>query len=329
VSDTEKKLAAAQEKLKQAQQRAANPGENYTSLPATLKASEGPEDKDHPDFQRYPETTTGRRLALARWIADERNPLTARVLVNHLWLRHFGDSLVPDVSDFGRRAPAPLHQDILDTLAVDFMQHGWSLKHLHRQMVLSELYRRGSSIAGADTATLAADADNLFYWRMNPRRMESQLVRDAVLAAAGRIDLRMGGPSIELDQQEASTRRSLYFFHSADQENRFLGMFDNANVLECYRRQESVVPQQALALANSKLVWECAIALGEKYGDLAGPEFAEEAFLSLLGRSPSAAERAAFVESLEKFRASGADSRRARALALQALMNHNDFVTIR
>ena len=101
-------------------------------------------------MQRYPQTSTGRRLALARWIADERNPLTARVLVNHVWLRHFGAPLVADVSDFGRRSPAPLHQDVLDTLSTRFMASGWSLKWLHRELVLSHTYARLSSLAGAE-----------------------------------------------------------------------------------------------------------------------------------------------------------------------------------
>ncbi|MDR3405815.1 MAG: PSD1 and planctomycete cytochrome C domain-containing protein [Chthoniobacter sp.] len=327
TAETTKKVQAAEQALTAAKKKAENPGDKYSSLHASLKAQEDPEDKNNADFQLYPTTSTGRRLALAQWIANERNPLTARVLVNHLWTRHFGASLVPEVSDFGLRCPPPLHQDVLDTLAVDFMQHGWSLKHLHRVMVLSQLYRRSSSNAGAEAALLSADPENTCYWRMNPRRLESQAVRDSLLSAAGRLDLRQGGPSVDPGKEESSLRRAIYFVQNADVEHRFLAAFDNSNVLECYRRQESIVPQQALALANSKLTRECAEAMAKLTESLPDAEFIEHAFLSLLSRAPTPEERAACVESLAEF--TKLNSAHARGLVLQALMNHNDFVTLR
>lgn len=327
AADAKKKVQAAEQALTVAKKKAANPGDKYTPLRASLKAQVDPEDKSNADFQHYPSTSTGRRLALAQWIANERNPLTARVLVNHLWTRHFGASLVPEVSDFGLRCPPPLHQDVLDTLAVEFMQKGWSLKHLHRVMVLSQLYRRSSSNAGAAAATLAADPDNACYWRMNPRRLESQAVRDSLLHVAGRLDLRQGGPSVDPGKEESSPRRAIYFTQSADIEHRFLAAFDNSNVLECYRRQESIVPQQALALANSKLTRECADALAKRTESLPDAEFIEHAFLVLLSRAPTPEERAACVEGLAEF--TKLNATRARTLVLQALMNHNDFVTLR
>jgi hypothetical protein len=325
--DAEKKVKAAEAALAAAKKTAENPGAKYTPIRASLKAQEGPEDKSNAAFQLYPATSTGRRLALAQWIANERNPLTARVLVNHVWLRHFGASLVPDVTDFGRRSPVPLHQDVLDTLAVEFMQHGWSLKHLHRTMVLSQLYRRSSSNAGADAATLAADPDNTCYWRMNPRRLESQAVRDSLLHAAGRLDLRVGGPSVDPGKEESSLRRAMYFTQTADLEHRFLAAFDNSNILECYRRQESIVPQQALALANGRLTRECADAIAKRTESLPDSEFITHAFLSLLSRAPTPDECAACAASLAEF--SKLNAAHARTLVLQALMNHNDFVTLR
>jgi len=189
-------------------------------------------------------------------------------------------------------------------------------------MVLSELYRRSSSNAEADAATVAADPDNASYWRMNPRRMESQLVRDSLLHLAGKLDLTLGGPSLDPASSETSPRRSLYFVQNADTEHRFLAVFDNSNVLECYRRNESVVPQQALALTNSKLSRECADALAAKLGKLDAEPFVTQSFLTVLGRPPSEAERHA---SLEGFQALKQD----RSLFLQALINHNDFVTLR
>jgi hypothetical protein len=322
AKDAEKKIKAAREALEKTKKKAEAPGEVYTSLPASLKAQEGPEENNNTTVQTYPDTSTGRRLAFANWIADKRNPLTARVLVNQVWTRHFGASLVPNGDDFGRRSLPPLHQDVLDTLTVDFMNNGWSLKRLHRAMVLSELYRRSSSNADADPATLAADPDNASYWRMNPRRMESQVVRDSLLHIGGRLDLTLGGPSLDPAKSETSPRRSLYFVQNADTEHRFLAVFDNSNVLECYRRNESVVPQQALALTNSKLSNECADLLAAKLGKLDEKTFVDQSFLAVLGRQPTTAERQA---SLEGFAA----LKQNRSLFLQALLNHNDFVTLR
>ena len=322
AKDAAKKIKAARDALAKAKKKAEDPGNEYAPLPASLKAKEGPDEDANEAVQTYPGTSTGRRLAFAKWLADERNPLTARVLVNHVWMRHFGTPLVAAVDDFGRRSPAPLHQDILDTLTVDFMSSGWSLKQLHRTMVLSELYRRSSSNAAADAATTAADPDNECYWRMNSRRMESQLVRDSLLHLAGKLDLTPGGPSIDPVKAETSPRRSLYFAQTGNEEHRFLGTFDNANVLECYRRNESVVPQQALALTNSQLSRDCADALAERLGNLDDGAFVTESFLTVLGRPPVEAERQA---SLEGFNALNQN----RSLFLQALLNHNDFVTLR
>jgi hypothetical protein len=322
AKDAAKKLKAAREAVDTAKKKVAAPGTTYTSVQASLKAQEGPEESTNAAVQTYPETSTGRRLAFARWIADKRNPLTARVLVNQVWTRHFGASLVPDVGDFGLRCPPPLHQDVLDTLTVDFMNNGWSLKHLHRTLVLSDLYRRSSSNAGVDAATLAADPDNACYWRMNPRRMEAQVVRDSVLHLARKLDLTLGGPSLDPDKSETSPRRSLYFIQNADVEHRFLATFDNANVLECYRRNESVVPQQALALTNSQLSRDCAVAIAANTKSLSDEGFIPLAFLTVLGRHATEQELAVSAAGFEALR-------RDRSSFIQALLSHNDFVTLR
>ena len=189
------------------------------------------------------------RLELANWIADPANPLTARVLVNHVWTRHFGQPLVANLTDFGRRATKPIHAELLDWLAVDFMEHGWSLKHLHRQMVLSEAYRMTSSSAYALRVTSSdpemrksvtrnqtdpsqSDPENKFYWRMNPQRMDANVLRDSLLHLAGTLDLTLGGPTID-PKREDSMRRSFYFTQSPEDLNKFLEMFDNANTKEC------------------------------------------------------------------------------------------------
>jgi hypothetical protein len=317
-----KKRKAAQNAVEAAKKKLNEPGGTFTPLLASLKAQEGPDDPDNAKVQTYPATSTGRRLAFAQWIADKRNPLTARVLVNQVWTRLTASSFVPDVSDFGLRAPAPLQQDILDTLSAGFMENGWSLKWLIKQIVLSDLYRRSSSNAAADAQTLATDPDNTLLWRMNPRRLESQSVRDALLALGGTLDFTLGGPSLDPDKAESLPRRSLYFIQTPDTEHRFLGAFDNANVLECYRRNESVVPQQALALTNSQLSRATAEALASKLAPLSPTDFIRRSFLTILNRPPTDKEQQV---SLEAF----ASLKNNRPLFLQALLNHNDFVTLR
>jgi hypothetical protein len=317
VEKQKKETAAA---LAKAQERLAVPDAVYRPLRAVLKAQEGPDDAANATVQRFPETSTGRRLAFARWVTDRRHPLTARVLVNQVWLRHFGASLVEDVTDFGRRTQPPVQQAVLDTLAVRFMESGWSLKALHREMVLSDLYAMTTSQAGADAATLAVDPDNLLYWRMNARRMESQVVRDSLLHLAGQLDLTMGGATVDPVKNETATRRALYFNQTAFEQHRFLGGFDNANVLECYRREVSVMPQQALALSNSRESAECAGQLSQRYAELPDAALVEEAFWLVLGRPPSAAEQAVCEEALKEMN---------RDLFWQGLLNHNDFITVR
>jgi hypothetical protein len=319
-AEAEKRLAAAKKALVKAQARLAKPGLDYTPLKGALKAQEGPDDASNAAVQRFPETSTGRRLAFARWVTDQRHPLTARVLVNQVWLRHFGTSLVEDVTDFGRRTKPPVQQAVLDTLAVRFMESGWSLKALHREMVLSDLYAMTSSQVGAEATTLAADPDNTLYWRMNARRMESQVVRDSLLHVSGQLDLTMGGPTVDPVKAERGTRRALYFNQTAFDQHRFLGGFDNANVVECYRREVSVMPQQALALSNSRESADCAAMLAKRFAELTDVALVREAFVLILGREPSAAEQSVCEAALKEMK---------RELFLQGLLNHNDFITVR
>src|SRR5262249_27743626 len=140
----------------------------------------------------YPPTSTGRRRALAEWLTSRKNPLTARVAVNHIWSRHFHMPLVASVYDFGRNGASPTHPELLDWLAAELMESDWSMKHVHRLIVTSAAYRRLSSSGGA-AQNAAADPENKFLWRMNAGRMESEVIRDSLLACAGRLDLRFGG----------------------------------------------------------------------------------------------------------------------------------------
>src|SRR5262249_10899423 len=248
-----------------------------------------------------------------------------------------GKPLVPTVFDFGRKGTPPTHPDLLDWLAVEFVRSGWSLKHLHRLIVTSNTYRMSSSAAGAPLTNRAADAENRYYSRMNPLRMEAQVVRDSLLYLAGDLDLTLGGPSVPAAAE--SRRRSLYFFHSHNEHNKFLSMFDDASVLECYRRAESIVPQQALALENSGLALAAAEKIARRLSDRLGSAtdtaFIRAAFETVLGSPPTAAEQAECETALKEMKALArtdkmpADVLRARANLVHALLNHNDFITVR
>jgi hypothetical protein len=311
-----------------------NPGDTYTPLAGSVKTRENNLETDANRLKPFPKESTGRRAAFARWVADRQNPLTARVAVNHLWTRHFGQPLVATVFDFGRKGAAPSHPELLDWLAVEMMEKNWSMKHLHRLIVTSNAYRMSSSSLAATEKNLKDDFENHWYWRMNSTRMESQVVRDSLLHLAGELDLTVGGPAIETPQQDASKRRSLYFFHSAIERNRFLMTFDEADPLDCYRRRDSIIPQQALALSNSKLASSMAARIAARLEKSVAPkDFARESFTWLLGYAPSVNELAACEQAMERWmelNKTRPDAQsRARTQLIQALLNHNDFITIR
>ncbi|MFN3648958.1 MAG: DUF1553 domain-containing protein [Armatimonadota bacterium] len=333
--EREKELAAAKTALNQALEKLSakvGPQETYSRLPGAqwtptrFKFS----GSDDPAVPFVPQSS-GRRTALADWITDRRNPLTARVAVNHLWTRHVGVPLVPTVFDFGRNGSEPTHPELLDWLAAEFMEKGWSMKHLHRLIVTSAAYRMSSSQRGAE-ANRAKDPDNRHFWRREPVRVEAEVVRDSLLALAGTLEGKRGGPPVPAGEQAASRRRSLYFFHSDIDRNLFLTTFDGAAVRECYRRDESIVPQQALALTNSALVLDTAGQIAERLsqGAAAADEtaFIRRAFAAVLGSEASEAELAASRKALAAWRAQG-PAGAERKHFVWALLNHNDFVTLR
>ncbi|MGE3776300.1 MAG: DUF1553 domain-containing protein [Pirellulaceae bacterium] len=345
----EEKRQAARTALDNARQAAEKPGREYVSLRGALKTLESNLETEPSRSKPFPTQSTGRRSALARWIASPRHPLTARVVVNHVWGRHTGRPLVATVFDFGRKGAPPSHPELIDSLAVDFMAHGWSLKRLHRQIVLSSTYRMSSSnrteppsasaVPAAEAAAVSAaeqDPDNRWFWRMNSVRMEAQIVRDALLSLAGDIDRRLGGPSVPV-RDDSSRRRSLYYVHSNNDQQMFLSVFDDAKVQECYRRTESIVPQQALALENSRLAQSAADAIAARIAvDAAdSTSFIRQAFRDVLCFEPSASELSACEAALAAWRTVLSDAspteteQRIRTQLVQALLNHNDFVTVR
>jgi hypothetical protein len=306
--------------------------------------------QDDPTIE-FPPTSTGRRLALANWLTDPRHPLTARVAVNHLWSRHFGQPLVATVFDFGRKGATPTHPELLDWLAMELIESGWSMKHIHRLIVSSATYQMSSTPHPEQAERNSEiDRDNRFYWRRPAGRMESQVVRDSLLELAGQLDDSAGGPPIPADQQLQSRRRSLYFFHSNNERNMFLTAFDEASVLECYRREQSVVPQQALALANSEIADQLIpqiaariLELGD--GSASDPQtevatsdeaWIQRSFGVVLGRSCSPEELDRCQQAVSQWRAQTAPATEpaqvAQTVATQlvwVLVNHHDFVSIR
>ena len=316
-------------------------------------------------------SSSGRRLSLARWVADSTNPLTARVAVNHIWLRHFERALVATVFDFGLNGSKPSHPQLLDWLASELREpsqvlstqggqpqwtagepsaKAWSMKHLHRVIVTSRTYRTAST---PDEADLRTDPDNAFYWRMPPRRMDAEIVRDCVLAAAGALDRKLGGPDIPCADGMSTPRRSIYFHQSPESQMSFLKLFDGADTTECYQRHVSIVPHQALALFNSEvsLVQSRRLARHLSRKLTATEPFIQAAFEQVLSRSATETElrigaeflaaRQAVYESQEKSAADKKDNsgsenspsaeprQHARENLVHALFNHHDFVTIK
>lgn len=311
--------------------------QSHTPIRGALKTLESNLESEASRNKPFPNTSTGRRSALARWIASRDNPLTARIAVNHIWARHFGKPLVETVFDFGRNGQRSTHPDLLDWLAVELMENNWSMKHIHRLLVTSRTYRMSCSTAGAADKNIKIDPDNRYLWHSNSQRLQSQVVRDGLLHLGGELDLTMGGPTIDGAQRETSKRRSMYFFHSAIDRNRFLTTFDEADPLDCYRRRESIVPQQALALANSKLAIEMAekIAanLWQRNPKVSDRDFAKLAFFAVLCYQPNDQELQACEQAMTRWRSIFAQDTDAgaktRAALVHALLNHNDFVTIR
>ena len=299
LKDAEKVLKTAEKKL------SAEPSTKYTAR----------------DVKIYPNKSSGRRTAFANWLTQKENPLTARVAVNHIWLRHFGTAIVPSVNEFGSFGKEPTHPALLDWLAVEFMDSGWSMKKLHKLIVLSATYRMSST---TDIHNATIDPDNKFLWRMPSRRMEGEIVRDNLLHIAGTLDTSMGGPDIPSTDAQTSKRRSIYLQHAHEKLVEFVQIFDGPKVTECYQRNVTVQPHQALALANSKLTFDQAKALAQTLNSEAGTqgkEFVRNAFLNILSREPKPDEQKLCLEFLQ--------AGNPGLNLLMVLFNHNDFITIR
>lgn len=229
------------------------------------------------------------RLELAQSIASRGNPLTARVWVNRVWAHLFGRGLVGTPSDFGTRGDKPTHPELLDWLAVTFMEDDWSTKQLIRRIVMSQTYRQSSA---ANEAGLAADPENRLLWRMNRRRLDLEAFRDSLLAASGKLDLTMGGPSVKLTEAPYPARRAVYGFIERQNLPAFFRTFDFANPnVHAAGRPQTASPQQALFMLNSPFVLEQAHALaGRSAADDGDLKRLDRLYRSALGRSPTLEE---------------------------------------
>ena len=258
-----------------------------------------------------------RRKALAQWLTAPDHPLLARVMVNRVWQGHFGRGIVATSNDFGRQGEVPTHPDLLDWLAVEFAERGYSVKAMHRLMLLSNTYQMSSA---PNQANAEMDADNRFLWRMNRRRLQAEELRDSVLQSAGALNLKVGGPSVAvpLSEEERSgmrdfsqwpvhpdplehDRRSVYLQVKRSFRLPMFEAFDQPDaVASCSRRDSSTVAPQALTLMNSEFMTRQAERLAAKLRKDHGEDqrrWIQEGTRIVFGRAPSAAE----IEQTEAF----------------------------
>ncbi len=258
-----------------------------------------------------PEKKLGRRKALALWLTEPDHPLTARVMVNRVWHWHFGRGIVGTPNDFGRQGEAPTHPELLDWLSSEFVEQGWSLKKLHRMILLSETYQRSSE---AHEGNAKIDANNRYLWRMNRQRLDAETLRDSVLAVSGELNLKMGGRAVipKLSKEEYTvmwarnqwpeamderehTRRSVYLYVKRTFPMPMLSTFDTPDSsMSCSRRDNTTVAPQALTLMNGDFMVgqakQLAASARKAHPDDAAKQL-EMAWQRVLGRMPKAAER--------------------------------------
>jgi hypothetical protein len=315
--------------------------------------------------------TSGYRLALARWLTKPDHPLTARVFVNRVWQHYFGRGIVETTDNFGTSGAVPTHPALLDWMAVEFVENDWSLKRLHKTILMSAVYRQASRVRSSELETASDDApiphsalptahsvdpDNRLLWRMPLRRLESEIIRDSMLATSGVLDPTQGGPPVpldskadgrvEIDVQKLATassqyRRSVYIFARRNYHLTELNLFDQPTLSHnCTCRQPSAVVLQSLLMLNGPFAFDQAKHFAARIMTMAGSDRAkriETAFVVALARKPTAeevqlcqsllagqAERYHQQERMETQPASDA----ALVNLCQMLLNTNEFLYI-
>ena len=288
--------------------------------------------------------STGRRSVLAKWLTNPSNPLTPRVMVNRIWHYHFGRGLAANPSDLGVMGERPSHRELLDTLAAQFVEEGWSMKKMHKRIMLSSAWQQSS--AWREEAG-AADADNKLMWRFNRRRLEGEIIRDSMLQVAGVLNPKMYGPGVfpplppgmttrggwKKNEAEPETlRRSLYTFVRRNTRYPMFETFDMPDTHEsCARRNNTISSTQALELLNNELVVGWARTLAEKVHNDSGLTPAaqiERTWRLVYSRVPSAKETQAATAFLDKQTRIAGDRQSALADLCHMLLNSNEFVYI-
>ncbi|MDB5318702.1 MAG: hypothetical protein JWN40_333 [Phycisphaerales bacterium] len=307
------------------------PGDEVDAgVPAVLASSSTPSEESAP-IAAHP------RIALANWVANPQNPLTARVMVNRIWQHHFGRGLVTTPSDFGTHGQKPTHPELLDWLAGEFIDGAWSIKRMHKLMLMSATYQQQSSTAAMGQAD-RVDPENRLYWRMNRIRLEGEIIRDSVLAISGQLNLQMGGPgvfpplpedvfkgsrgwTVSRDPRD-QVRRSVYIFVRRNLRFPFLEVFDAPdNNLSCPARERSTTALQALTLLNADEVMTASKATAQRLTTQAASqeEQVRLAYRLTLGRAPTAREHALTQTFL---------ARSPLSEFCRVLFNLNDFVYV-
>lgn len=255
--------------------------------------------------------TTGRRLAYARWLTSGKHPLVARVLVNRIWMHHLGRGLVETPSDFGTLGARPENPKLLDWLASEFVEQSWSLKHLHKLIMMSTVYRQASQ---RDPAKESIDPGNRFFWRKPIQRLEAEIIRDRILAVSGRLDTRMAGSPVPVAEDDVGQivvatgsegyRRSIYIQARRSMPVSMLQQFDMPVMeVNCEKRSTSMVSTQSLMLMNSNFILEQAEEVAMRVGREAGDEARQQVALAwqlALGRPASELELKRSLAFLER-----------------------------
>ena len=278
-----------------------------------------------------------RRRALAEWIVDPENPLTARVIVNRIWQGHFGRGLVETPNDFGRSGQPPSHPKLLDRLAFDFVRSGWSIKRLHRRIVLSSTYRQSSFEHPDPEPARQTDAGVTLLWRYPARRVEAEAIRDSMLAVSGELDFAAGGRGFDLFDKRgglsgfrpiesfdpAGLRRMIYAHKVRREQDGVFGAFDCPDAGQSTpQRRESMTPIQALNLFNSRFTLERSEALASRVESKVGSDVAagvDQVYRLALGRDPTPPERSDAVRFVTEH---------GLATFCRVVLNSNEFLFV-
>jgi len=283
--------------------------------------------------------TSGRRRALAEWLVSSENPLTARVMVNRIWHHHFGRGIVSSIDNFGKMGESPTHPELLDWLALEFVNRGWSIKQMHRLLMTSEAYKMTSQ--SSDASNMQRDPDNKYLWKFRMRRLEAETIRDSILAVSGGLNREIGGPPVfpylqaeVLDQMTHGIwrkeedgpkvwRRSVYIYRKRGLPFPMLESFDLPDQnISCGARVVSTVPTQALMLMNDEFVVKQSELLAGRVRE-AEADPAKQVDLTYklaLGRLPASQEREVALEYLRSHDLAG---------FAHVVLNLNEFAYLR